>query len=819
MFDLTVEASLFVLTISYFVSTIIVFFIMQNYKKNYRGLFDFVIFYGISTIATLLILFRVYLPTFLSVFTANILLLVGRFFLLVGILKFINKKFKSLYIISISIGYLFAFIYFTYILNHLNARIVIYSLTMIFIHMVIILNVLYDVKNKKYAFNFMLCINLLIVINLIIRIIRLIIARTYTNNLFEMYSDSYFMVTKGVLGLGLVVALFSMISSKLMYSLKDMNKNLYFFANIYRHSPIPVLVGSVDGEIIHYNTAFKELVDYKSSATNRLLWVDIFSVEDLSSIMSAIEKIDVDEHIYIEHIYVNNSLEKLIPVDVTIKVSENSGNLPYYEFFIFNASDRVMTEENLRESERSKASLLSNLPGFAYRCKNDEFWTMQVLSKGFERITGYRVEECINNKEIAYSDIILDEFKEKVKSDWEKCITLNKVYIGEYKIRTKSNEERWVFEQGNFVSNEYGEESIEGYIADITDRKVLEEKLEFLSFHDPLTGLYNRRYIEEELVRLDTKRNLPITLIMGDLDGLKFINDSFGHQYGDEIIKVAANVFRENFRSDDIIARVGGDEFMIILPKTTKDEADEIIERITQTTKKIKNTKVEISISLGSSSKTNESLDMKKVIKDAEDTMYKSKLYKSPSIRRNSIDTILATLYEKDIYSESHSKNVSKLSTEIAKVLGMLDKDIKEVETAGLLHDIGKIIIPTDILNSSKKLTKEEFQKVKSHPEIGYRILNAIRDFKSISLITLYHHERIDGLGYPKGLKGDEIPVASRIISVADAYDAMTNERKYKKQMTKDEAIEELKKNSGTQFDKKVVIALLKYLLKTKRQD
>jgi len=819
MFNLTVEAALFVLTIAYLVSTIIVFFIMQTYKKIYKGLIDFVLFYGISTIGTILILFRDDLSTFLSVFIANILLLVGRFFLLNGVLKFIDKKYKTLYIVCIAIIYVFVSVYFTYVQTSLNARLVIYSLTMIFIHIVILFNVLYDIKSKKYAYHFMVSVNILIIVNLVIRIVKLLIVGDDTNNIFDMTGDAYFLVTKGILNLGLVVAIFSMISSKLMFSLREVNKSLSFYANIYRHSPISVFVGNLDGTIIHFNKALKDLVGYSSISFGTKLWIDIFSVDDLSKIMTNIEEMDVDEHCYLEHIELITNSNIKIPVDITVKVSESDESSLYYEFFIIDVSDRVNAEVTLIESERSKASLLSNLPGFAYRCKNDEHWTMQVLSKGFERITGYLIEDCIDNNKISFADLIIDEFKDKVRNDWEECLKLDKVYIGEYKIRTKSNEERWVFEQGKHVFKDNEVDSIEGYIADITERKMLEEKLEYLSFHDPLTGLYNRRYIEEELIRLDTKRNLPITLIMGDLDGLKFVNDSFGHQYGDEVIKIAANVFKQAFRSDDIIARVGGDEFMILLPKTTKDEADEIIERITQTTKKIKDTKVEISISLGASSKTKESTKMKEIIKKAEDTMYKSKLYKSPSIRRNSIDTILATLYEKDIYSEAHSRNVSRISKEIAIELGMLDKDVKEVETAGLLHDIGKIIVPTNILNSSKKLTKAEFENVKSHPEIGYRILNSINDFKDISLITLHHHERIDGKGYPRGLKDKDIPFASKIISVADAFDAMTTKRKYKELLTKKEAIEELKRNSGTQFDEQIVTAFTKFLNKKKEQD
>ena len=185
--------------------------------------------------------------------------------------------------------------------------------------------------------------------------------------------------------------------------------------------------------------------------------------------------------------------------------------------------------------------------------------------------------------------------------------------------------------------------------------------------------------------------------------------------------------------------------------------------------------------------------------------MYQSKLTDVPSIRSNAIDTIMHTLYEKDNYSEKHVRNVAELSKRLGQCLQLPISEIKEIHTAGLLHDIGKIIIPSEILNKQGLLNDEEYNIMKSHPEIGFRILNSTAELRKISKAVLHHHERYDGSGYPQQLIGKEIPQKSRIISVVDAYDAMITYRAYQRTRSKDEALEELFECSGSQFDPDIV--------------
>jgi diguanylate cyclase (GGDEF)-like protein/putative nucleotidyltransferase with HDIG domain len=329
--------------------------------------------------------------------------------------------------------------------------------------------------------------------------------------------------------------------------------------------------------------------------------------------------------------------------------------------------------------------------------------------------------------------------------------------------------------------------------------------IEYFNFHDPLTNLYNRRYYENNLNKLDIPKNLPLTIVVSDINGLKLINDAFGHGEGDRFIVSAANIILNSCRTADLIARTGGDEFVIIMPNTNESTTEKIIDKINEKIKKIDVSSIKLSISFGFKTKNNIDEDICKIYKTAEDLMYREKLLVIPSMRSGAIETILNALHEKDKSSEIHSRVVSKISEKIALACKMNRQDVSEIKTAGLLHDIGKIMIPTEIILKNGKLTNEEYKTIKKHSEIGFRILNSSQNMGNIANIVLSHHERWDGLGYPRGIKGYDIPLQSRIISIADSFDAMTSKRTYQKICTNEDALAEIVRCSGTQFDPELV--------------
>jgi len=356
-----------------------------------------------------------------------------------------------------------------------------------------------------------------------------------------------------------------------------------------------------------------------------------------------------------------------------------------------------------------------------------------------------------------------------------------------------------------------------GFVAlsrDITDYKQREEEIKFLSYHDQLTGLYNRRFYEEELKRLDTKRNLPISIIMGDVDGLKIINDSIGHDKGDELLKKVAQVLSNGCRADDIIARLGGDEFVVLLPQTDIKQVEQIIGRINELLKNEKVDTLDISVSFGYEVKKDEHENMLDIIKIADDQLYKNKLLNSTSTRKNTIDLIMNALYEKNHREMLHSKRVSELCEAIALKMNFDKETVYRIKIAGLMHDIGKIGIDDKMLNKPDALDADEWAIMKKHPEIGQRILSAVNEFSEIGDYIFEHQEKWDGTGYPQGLKGTEILLQARIIAVADSYDAMTSHRNYGKEFSEEEAISEIKRCSGTQFDPKIAKIFVEKVLR-----
>lgn len=361
-----------------------------------------------------------------------------------------------------------------------------------------------------------------------------------------------------------------------------------------------------------------------------------------------------------------------------------------------------------------------------------------------------------------------------------------------------------------------GEHVIGGYglYTDISERKTAEREILYISYHDQLTGLYNRRYFEEEMRRVDNERHFPVSIIMADVNGLKLTNDAFGHAMGDALLRRMGEIITANCRSGELIARLGGDEFVILLPNTTAESAEEIVQRIKRACNEEAMDNISLSMSYGCDSKLRPDEPMSNLFKRVEDFMYRHKLVESPSFRGKLFETIIKTLHEKNKREERHSSRVSTYCEAIGIAMNLNTREINELKTAGWLHDIGKIAISESILNKEGKLDHQEWTEIRKHPEIGYRILSSVPEMAELANGILAHHERFDGKGYPKGLSGHDIPALARIIGVADAYDAMTTSRTYRAVRTKDEAIDELLKNSGAQFDPYVVGVFVHKVLK-----
>ena len=339
----------------------------------------------------------------------------------------------------------------------------------------------------------------------------------------------------------------------------------------------------------------------------------------------------------------------------------------------------------------------------------------------------------------------------------------------------------------------------------ITETHNYIKEIEEISYHDHITGLHNRRYFDQVSKKLNQSENYPISVIFADLNGLKMVNDSFGHEYGDYMLKRFAEILADSGKKGELISRVGGDEFAIILRRTERGETDRYIRELKEKCAKETINGIELSVSFGYHMIEESGMAIQKAVKLAEDEMYQNKLYEASSRRSKTIDIILNTLHEKNPREEQHSQRVAEICETMAKEMGLPDSDVNKIKAAGLLHDIGKIGIQEEVLNKPGILTDDEYQEVKKHSEIGYRILNTSPNMSEIAEIILCHHERWDGKGYPKGRSKTDIPLFARIITIADAYDAMTSDRSYRKALPDSYAKSELIKGSGKQFDPDLV--------------
>ncbi|NMA95288.1 MAG: diguanylate cyclase [Clostridiales bacterium] len=463
----------------------------------------------------------------------------------------------------------------------------------------------------------------------------------------------------------------------------------------------------------------------------------------------------------------------------------------------------------LRESERSKAVLLSHLPGMAYRTLYDREWTMEFVSEGCIELTGYLPENLLYNRDLTYNDVVMPEYREHLWEEWTRVLTQRENFRGEYEIETKTGERKWVLELGQGVYDESGRvKALEGIILDISEQKRREARIIYLRERDFLTGLYNRSYLEEKKKELEKKGHHPISAIVCDINGLRLINNAYGLMEGDRLIVKVAQLLESSCQEKYIVARTSGGEFIILMPNTDQSKAQEAKDRIEENVDSYNRAQkaplYDISISMGFSTTTPENNTIDEIIITAVENLQNTKLLNKSSSHYAILSSMMATLYAKSQETDEHGKRLSSLTNMLGEHLELAQRDIDSLKLLSMLHDIGKIGVDDSILNKPGRLTDEEWEQMKLHPEIGYNIAMSTPELEHIAEYILHHHERWDGKGYPEGLKGTDIPLLSRILAVADAFDAMTEDRIYRKGISEREALEEVRRCAGTQFDPEI---------------
>lgn len=488
----------------------------------------------------------------------------------------------------------------------------------------------------------------------------------------------------------------------------------------------------------------------------------------------------------------------------SIHLPNREGRL--FGYLAVDVTERISAEQALKESEEKYSTYINSAPfGVFVVNENGEYIDSNPAAS---RITGYDRAQLL---QMSIQDFTPSEFVRQAVQGFTTLKQTGSLDTELQFIRADGIRRWWTVTATKLSGGRYL-----GFSTDITDRKSAEDELIFLSNRDFLTELYNRRYFETELKRVDVEQFLPLSVIMGDINGVKLINDAFGHAEGDRLIIESAQIIKSCCRESDTLARIGGDEFGIILPNTDSASALKILGQIQSAFESFdslnKNDHFQHSVSLGFGTKKSPNEDIIQIVKTAEDYLYQRKLLEHTSSHSAILSSIKATMFEKSHETEEHAERLVILSRLVAEGLNLPQEDRDRLELLATLHDIGKVGISDRILSKPGKLTNEEWVEMKRHPEIGYRIAMASLELMPVAEGILCHQEHWDGTGYPQGLRGEEIPLLSRIIAVVDAYDAMTQDRPYRSAMPHAAAVAEIERNAGTQFDPKVAQVFIRQL-------
>lgn len=564
---------------------------------------------------------------------------------------------------------------------------------------------------------------------------------------------------------------------------------------LFESSQDGILILDSNDRIVNSNDSFKKILHYDADEIRGLHCNDIFSDPATPDTLEISEDIMNGKTVERE-VKRRRKDGKLVDMRLQafpIKVgNEQVGLCGIYR-------DLTSLKEADKELELQRSyfnQLLENSPEAV--CILDTEDRFLGVNKAFENLFGYGREELMHRP---LNGVIVHEECFSEASGISKAVLAGRVVKHETLRMRKDGSLIDVCIMGYPIIAGNRQIGVHGIYEDITERRRLEKELEFFSYHDQLTGLYNRRFMEDEFSRASKESSLPLSIIVADVNGLKLINDSMGHTMGDQLLVKVAKVLRDGCRPQDIIARMGGDEFVVLMPDAGHETAKQVVASIREAAAKEMVSSIEISVSMGWATMRSGSESIMKVLKNAEDHMYKKKLIESPGMRGKAINVIIKTLNEKNRREEQHSQRVSEICRGIGEAIGLTGEEISELHTVGLLHDIGKIAVDENVLNKNDELTEVEWSELKRHPEVGYRILNTVEEMSEIAKFVLYHHERWDGKGYPKGLHGVQIPLQSRIISIADSYDAMTSVRTYGSALSPESAAAQLLGNAGTQFD------------------
>jgi diguanylate cyclase (GGDEF)-like protein/PAS domain S-box-containing protein/putative nucleotidyltransferase with HDIG domain len=583
----------------------------------------------------------------------------------------------------------------------------------------------------------------------------------------------------------------------------------------------------------------------------------------------------------VEHVIHRYNSESIV---LEIRSSETDWNgKPAYLLFLRDITSCRHIEDLLRKSkERYEIAVNGSMDGlWDWNVYSGEIY----YSPRWKSMLGYEDSEIGSTFQDWFEKIHTDDCK-NVKNAIDAFMNGSLQHFDkEYRMIHKNGSVLWVLCRGAAIRDDNGKVCrITGFQTDITQRKNADSQLDCtmndlkfalaseqvlldeldkrnkelieLSLTDGLTGLYNHRFIQERF-EFEFKRikryGGHLSCMMIDIDHFKHVNDTYGHQFGDYVLKEIAKIIQTKSREVDICARYGGEEFLIVtnvIIEYAMIFASKLHTAIEKYIFEYDGKSAHVTVSIGLADYTADMKSRHEMIEHADEALYQAKedgrnlirIWKesrtlpgmeidhisvqelktkfvslSMQMRASYMDytnALIKAVDSKDPYTKEHSHNVAEYSVAIACEMGLEPQDIEIIKYASLLHDIGKIAVPQEILLKTSPLSPEEYMLLQKHPVVGVTILKDIKFLEKEIPIILHHHERYDGKGYPHGLMGREIPAGARIVAAADAYDAMTSGRGYKGKLSVTDAVAELKKGSGYQFSPEVILAFVNVIWK-----
>ncbi len=533
---------------------------------------------------------------------------------------------------------------------------------------------------------------------------------------------------------------------------------------------------------------------------------DLVHPEDVERVRRTILKAresNRNEYTYMYRV-VTRSGETRWVEDWTILIRDKDGALQSEKGILRDVTDEVALNDMMSESNVRYRELFENASALIFTCDLEGYFTsanrecLNLLGLNWSQLKGKTLHDFLDENQPL---VDLQDFK------------YLEAYLNdpvELKIVTAQGITHVLETRNSLLYKDDIPHEIQTVAYDITDRKLAEARIEYLSYHDRLTGLYNRLHFDMTMQDMELQQMRPITIIIGDMNGLKLANDAFGHTMGDQLLVHTSRILEDAVSDlDAIVARLSGDEFAILLPGVGKVGANMVCERVRTACEECMGTSMKPSIALGFASWDSDMILLEEALREAEDNMYHNKLNESKSIRSAIIHSLQASLEEKTTETRSHAERLRTMALRLGKRMGLGANDMDELALAAVMHDIGKIGIPDSVLMKAGPLNDDEWQIMKKHPEAGYHIILSSPNMAKVAEFILCHHERWDGKGYPRGLQRENIPLISRIISVVDSYDVMTSDRPYKTAMTCKMALMEIERCAGTQFDPIIAAAFV----------